>query len=59
MSVRWFGKGSMSWRELGNTLAQSIQGRFPLPSLLLIELGCNDLTEINSIDLVNDIANHI
>ena len=33
--------------------------RFPPPSLLLIQLGSNDLTEIKSVDLVNNITSDI
>ena len=30
--------------------------RFPPPSLLLIQLGSNDLTEIKTVELVNNIT---
>ena len=33
--------------------------QFPPPSLLLIQLGSNDLTEIKSVDLVNNITSDI
>ena len=43
MSIRWFGKRGMLWGELGGAVAQA-RDRFPPPSLLLIQLGSNDLT---------------
>ena len=45
----------MLWRELGGAVAQA-KDQFPPPSLLLIQLGSNDLTEIKSVDLVNNIT---
>ena len=58
MSIRWFGKRGMLWRELGVAVAQA-KDRFPPQSLLLIQLGSNDLTEIESFDLVNNITSDI
>ena len=48
----------MLWRELSGAVAQA-KDRFPPPSLLLIQLGSNDLTEIKSVDLVNNITSDI
>jgi hypothetical protein len=48
----------MLWRELGGAVAQA-KDRFPPPSLLLIQLGSNDLTEIKRVDLVNNITSDI
>ena len=48
----------MLWRELDGTVAQA-KYRFLPPSLLLIQLGSNDLTEIESFDLVNNITSDI
>jgi lysophospholipase L1-like esterase len=45
----------MLWRKLGGAVAQA-KDQFPPPSLLLIQLGSNDLTEIKSVDLVNNIT---
>ena len=55
MSIRWFGKRGMLWREVGGAVAQA-KDRFPPPSLLLIQVGSNDLTEIKSVDLVDNIT---
>jgi len=55
MSIRWFGKRGMLWSELSGAVAQA-KDRFPPPSLLLIQLGSNDLTEIKS---VNNITSDI
>jgi lysophospholipase L1-like esterase len=48
----------MLWREFGGAMAQA-KDQFPPPSLLLIQLGSNDLTEIKSVDLVNNITSDI
>ena len=48
----------MLWREVGGAVAQA-KDRFPPPSLLLIQVGSNDLTEIKSVDLVDDITSDI
>ena len=48
----------MLWRELGGAVVQA-KDRFPPPSLLLFQLGSNDLTEIKSVDLVNNITSAI
>ena len=48
----------MLWRELGGTVAQA-KDRFHPPSLLLIQPGSNDLTEIKSVDCVNNITSDI
>jgi hypothetical protein len=58
MSIRWFGKRGMLWRELGGVVSQA-KDRFPPPSMLLIQLGSKDLTEIKSVDLVNNITSDI
>jgi hypothetical protein len=58
MSIRWFGKRGMLWREVGGALSQA-KDRFPPPSLLLIQVGSNDLTEIKSVDLVDNITSDI
>jgi hypothetical protein len=48
----------MLWRELGGVVPQA-KDRFPPPSLLLIQLDSKDLTEIKSVDLVNNIISDI
>ena len=48
----------MLWRELDGTVAQA-KDRFLPPSLLLIQLDSKDLTEIKSVDLVNNITSAI
>jgi hypothetical protein len=48
----------MLWRELGGVVPQA-KDRFPPPSLLLIQLDSKDLTEIKSVDLVNNITSDI
>jgi hypothetical protein len=48
----------MLWRELDGAVAQA-KDRFPPTSLLFIQLGSNDLTEIKSVDLVNNITSAI
>ena len=58
MSIRWFGKRGMLWKELCGTVAHA-KDRFPPPSLLLIQLGSNDLTEIKTVELVNNITSDI
>jgi len=58
MSIRWFEKSGMLWKEISGAVAQA-KDRFPPPSLLLIQLGSNDLTEIKSVDLVNNITSDI
>jgi lysophospholipase L1-like esterase len=58
MSIRWFGKRGMLWKELSGTVTHA-KDRFPPPSLLLIQLGSNDLTEIKTAELVNNITSDI
>jgi hypothetical protein len=45
----------MLWKELSGTVSHA-KDRFPPPSLLLIQLGSNDLTEIKTVELVNNIT---
>jgi hypothetical protein len=58
MSIRWFGKRGMLWRVVGGAVAQA-KDRFPPPSLLLIQVGSNNLTEIKSVDLVDNITGNM
>jgi hypothetical protein len=44
--------------KLGGAVVQA-KDRFPPPSLLLFQLGSNDLTEIKSVDRVNNITSDI
>jgi lysophospholipase L1-like esterase len=48
----------MLWREFGGAMAQA-KDQFPPPSLLLIQVGSNNLTEIKSVDLVDNITSDI
>jgi hypothetical protein len=54
VNIRWFRKRGMLWSELTATVEKKIDS-LPLPCLLVIQLGSNDLGKASSYDLIQDI----
>ena len=48
----------MLWREFNPTVSKLI-ARFPLPTMIIIQLGSNDLGTCQSIDLIQNIERDI
>ena len=55
ITIRWFGKRGMHWKELNDTVARALD-RFPPPAYMIIHCGSNDLTEVKTADLIHDIS---
>jgi hypothetical protein len=47
VNIRWFGERGMLWSELTATVEKKIDS-LPLPFLLVIQLGSNDLGKVSS-----------
>lgn len=52
--IKWFGKRGMKWEELIPKIEQNIAS-LPPPTILVIQLGSNDLGIKKSFELIDDI----